>query len=57
VVTANLMVGNVDAARAVFRAVAPLSGRSDRDFRLRLLASYLEPADAAETGTKRANPR
>jgi spermidine synthase len=50
VVTANLMMGNVEAARAVFRSVAPLSGRTDEDFRLRLLASYLEPARAARRG-------
>jgi spermidine synthase len=46
VVTADLMVGNVQAARDVFRALAPLSGRSDRDFRIRLLASYVEVVSA-----------
>jgi hypothetical protein len=57
VVTANLMVGNVETARAVFRTVAPLSGRADQDFRLRLLASYVEPASANAAEREPANQR
>jgi len=40
-VTANLMVGNAPAAERMFDVIGPLSGRSTRDFRMLLLASYL----------------
>ena len=41
-----LRLGDMDAARRVFEAVAPLSGRGPGHFRMRWLNSYIRAAES-----------
>jgi hypothetical protein len=48
-IAASLAVGDIEGAVRVFATVGPLSGRSTRDFRMLLLASYLQAAITRRT--------
>jgi len=51
-VTANLMTGDVPSAGRIFGTVGPLTGRSTKDFRMLLLASYLRAMERMNNGAE-----
>jgi hypothetical protein len=51
-VTANLVTGDVRSAGRVFGTVGPLTGRSTKDFRMLLLASYLRAMERMKYGAE-----